>query len=89
MSYSYTICSTSDVRPITRGCGGGGAKYPWFDEKIGVGQGFHVARSQEDVDADRGRPTVPTQKLASHGMKYKTYKATFKGIPGYMCERVI
>lgn len=88
MSYEYTVCSANDVIPITKGNGGGGSKYPWYNDRIAVGEGFHVARSQEDVDADKGRPTVPTKQLARKGMKYKTYKAKKNGIPGYMCERV-
>ena len=88
MSYEYTVCSATDVRPITRGNGGGGSKYPWYNERIPVGQGFHVPRTQDEVDADKGRPTVPTKKLAKFGMKYKTYKAEKNGVPGYMCERV-
>jgi hypothetical protein len=84
----YTVCSAQDVTKITNGNGGGGCKYPWYDKSISVGQGFHVPRTQEDVDADRGRPTVPTKQLEKLGMKYRTYKAKKNGVYGYMCERV-
>ena len=88
MSYEYTVCSALDVERVSHGNGGGGSKYPWYNPRIPVGEGFHVPRTQLDIDTDKGRPGVPTKQLAKLGIKYKTYKAVKNGIPGYMCERV-
>ena len=85
---SYTVCSKSDVIRITNR-GFGGLKYPWLDKNIAIGEGFFVARTQEDLDLDKGRPSIPTSMIYKEsGIKHITYKAERKGEVGYFAERI-
>ena len=87
-STNFTICSKVDVKRMSSRGGSTGLKYPWFDRSIPVGSGFFIERTIEQLDQDKGRPSVPNTKLAEYGMKYRTYKGERNGRYGYMCERV-
>lgn len=85
---NYTICSKGHVRKLgQRGGGLGGVKYPWFDQGIGVGGGFFVERTQQDLEKGEGRPNFP-KSLKDSPRKFRTYKAEMNGKLGYYCERI-
>lgn len=88
MATNFTICSINDVHRISSRGGNSGLKYPWLDRSITVGNGFFIERTIEELDKDKGRPSVPTKLLAKYGMAYKTYKAQRGLTYGYYCERV-
>ena len=87
ISTNFTICSKTDVKRLSRP-GRNGVQYPWYDKSIQVGKGFFIERSAEDMENDRGRPSIPTQKLAEYGIQYRTYKGEYNGRHGYFCERI-
>ncbi len=88
MNTNYIVCSSkTDITPIGSKGGSTGLKYPWLDRMIPVGGGFFVERTEEILNSDKGRPCVPTKRLAEYGMAYKTYKSKRGNAFGYFCER--
>ncbi|QPB08322.1 hypothetical protein [Synechococcus phage S-H9-2] len=88
MATNYTICSNTDIKRLSSRGGSTGLKYPWFDPTIKVGSGFFIERSIQDINQDKGRPSIPTKSLEQYGIRYRTYKGEFNGRYGYYCERV-
>jgi hypothetical protein len=69
--------------------GGSSQRYPWTDPSYDVGDSFFKAMSKEELDADKGRPGVPST-VREHGINWTTKRIYRRNVKqyGYQVTRV-
>ncbi len=69
--------------------GGSVSRYPWLDPSYKIGDSFFKAMSKEEIEADKGRPSIPPG-VRSQGVLWSTkgiYREDVKQY-GYKVTRV-